>query len=574
MAVKDLLNHMFRGNCRLCVIDDICRLVVQPLAEGVRLKFQTCRALVPIVEIFHYDIGHPARDMTPQGLVTAQFPVFQGLQVQHDLQLGGLGQDSTYWYRLTAGDAVDQGTFKTGSQTVSVYMAALDVFRDGDPGSSGEMVFILAAFDAVRGHRIGGPVNLPSSGVLIVTDGASESWPLGRRPAFRIPNAPTEITLWAFGADQDLDFGVASLADLTEYLVLPARVPAGPEHGATPGGDWEFATALADVRVPEQDNGTIYRTLDTGNTGVAFKMRVEVRTGVESPSEPPQRWPALPGSTSASGQTPGSGSLRHAPQVVQVQREGHGRHLFALGPGGTLLWQTGEQIGWRRRRDTLWTRLADGLSAAAIDMSHDGRIDLVGLAGAGRAVHARLDPGRVESARLEWVDLEGPTAQQILAVRNRGDRLEIFCTDDQGYLHHRTLDPARPAIAESWSRMGGPFSAVYAVRDVTGALDVFGLTPGGELRTARRETAGYEEPTPEWTSLGGAFDSRSAILAARDPDGLLALGVIDSRRDVHVKVRVKGEWRPDRTYWHAMGNVDLLDAAAFDRVEHFVHRRS
>lgn len=564
MAITDVLGHMFRTNCRLCLFDDICSPVVQPLAEGVRFKFRTCRPLVPIVEIYHYVIGHPSRDMTPAGRVTAQFPVLQGAKVQHDVQIGGLGQRSTYWYRITAGDAVDQGTFRTGSQNVSVYVTGLEVIRDGDPGSSGEMFFMLAAFDAVRGHRVAGPVTIPATGLTSFTDGQLVPWPLGRVPAFRVLGAPQDITLWAFGADADPDFGVAGLAELQEYIGVPSRVPPGPAQGATPGGDWEFATALLEVRVPEQDGGALTRTLDTGNTGVAYRMRVELRVGIEAPMSAPARWPAGPAWRVAAPWIQPGGALRLPGQVIEVEQMGRGRHLFALGPGGALLWQRAERAGWRRRRDTLWTRLGDGLRAIAVDMMHDGMIDLVGLTETRRCTHGRLD---LDGGALpSWMDLEGPPAVRVVTVRHRDDRLGIFCLDEEGVLHERTLAGGRYAASEAlpWNRRGEPFTDVQALVDPAGRLEVFALTPAGELRTGRPDDTGGDW---EWQSLGGAFDHGSAILASLDPDGLLALAVVDPRRVVYVKIRTRGRWRPDGASWHVMGPMDILDTAAFQAVE-------
>jgi hypothetical protein len=135
---------------------------------------------------------------------------------QYYFHVDGLVQDTTYYLEITAASTEYGGlsnaptvqrtyqswAFRTPRREVTVDTTSLDIYRDGDPGGSGEMYFNFAAFDGENGLPFGSG-RYPEKGDAIISDGTVISNPFG---SFFKRNTSNTIYMQIYGQDDDTHF--------------------------------------------------------------------------------------------------------------------------------------------------------------------------------------------------------------------------------------------------------------------------------------------------------------------------------------------------------------------------------
>ncbi len=533
-----------------CPVQRIENLSIAPGANQAEFAFATCWPTVPIVEVFDARFGF-------SGAEASAFPALAGMQTTHRLQLHPLRQNTRYLFRVTAGTAVATGTFMTGALDATFKVMDLTVWRDGDPNGSGEMWFLLGAFNATTANLLAGPVRYPASGTEDLTDGQVLTAPWNHQLEIHIPEAPLEMGFYAIGWDDDDDEFFGGLQVFSRDF--PTQLPSQTTQGGDGGG--EFADALATVVVPDGVTSTgRYVTLDTGNTGVHFTMRcvldvrftppaVQPRIDHASFTHPPPRGPR------------GLLSLR-MPGSVGGLRATHGTDLFTVSADGGLFWQAvtgrtprGAAARWRRIGDHV--TLPVGIARAA-----DGSVEILSAGTDGRGLYGRLARDK-DASPAQWTDLAGTLDGEIVAVRGRRG-LDLFALDRDGAVVHRSLGRRTSARSGAWQRLSHEFAtALCVVADAARAVHVFVIDRVGCVQTAVW-SADAGKTLLTWRSLGGNVPG-GVIGAATTERSELGLVVIDRHRIVYAKARQGNRWRPARDEWESLGSLD--GTATEDRAE-------
>jgi hypothetical protein len=517
-------------------------LRVLPGLDYVDFSFRTSQPTVPLV-----NLTLDAPDPPPGTAVTFAFPLFKGMQTEHEIRVGNpprLEQDTTYFYKIIAtgtgrrGDAVVRGTFTTGSQDAELFFDRIHVRRDGDPNSAGDFTFYFGAGDAETKDELGLPWPTYSADI---SDGHSVL--VGR--SIHIPRAPRRLWVGVVGVDDD-SYIFAPLCTLGHR---PA--PTGPRTDHAEQEACEQAWVWDEFDTFE--NGEFKSglrnypfTLSTGNFGVAFDVSGGLRVSAVAGASFQMRMPKGAVSPVATLREPGRGA------AIAMGRDGV--LMAALGPDGAIYYKpiSVQRPALPRGQ---WMRL-DGPIGGAVTVvaSRSGAANFFAVGREGGVLHTRCaedgEPGR------EWDNLGGAPLGPVAADVSPQGQVELFIVGEEGMVLHRSWEEETTQGYTDWKSLGGPVRGSLAPLSLPGGgLGLFALGCDGSVLHKRRRGREWTD-AGAWDSLGGSFAGELGV--TRQDDGALLVFVVTEDRRIFVKTWAGYPDTPPPEPWEEAGTIDSL----------------
>jgi hypothetical protein len=517
-------------------------LRVLPGLDYVDFSFRTSQPTVPLV-----NLTLDAPDAPPGTAVTFAFPLFKGMQTEHEIRVGNpprLEQDTTYFYKIIAtgtgrrGDAVVRGTFTTGSQDAELFFDRIHVRRDGDPNSAGDFTFYFGAGDAETKDELGLPWPTYSADI---SDGQSVL--VGR--SIHIPRAPRRLWVGVVGVDDD-SYIFAPLCTLGHR---PA--PTGPRTDHAEQEACEQAWVWDEFDTFE--NGEFKSglrnypfTLSTGNFGVAFDVSGGLRVSAVAGASFQMRMPKGAVSPVATLREPGRGA------AIAMGRDGV--LMAALGPDGAIYYKpiSVQRPALPRGQ---WMRL-DGPIGGAVTVvaSRSGAANFFAVGREGGVLHTRCaedgEPGR------EWDNLGGAPLGPVAADVSPQGQVELFIVGEEGMVLHRSWEEETTQGYTDWKSLGGPVRGSLAPLSLPGGgLGLFALGCDGSVLHKRRRGREWTD-AGAWDSLGGSFAGELGV--TRQDDGALLVFVVTEDRRIFVKTWAGYPDTPPPEPWEEAGTIDSL----------------
>jgi hypothetical protein len=530
-------------------------LKVVPGPEYVDFSFATTQPSMPLIQLSTSVPGPgPAFDPENDEILSNPLPsLFFGLQMRHQLRVGPpkLAQNTTYFFIITAASTTHgdrpttvTGRFTTATRSALVQFEHIRVWRDGDPGGSGEMVFLMSVYDGHESNRLSDILAYPDRGYADIGDG---DYVAVNREAM-IENAPATLTLYTFGMDDDA-WGVAALLDINSIRYTPNSAP-GREQGEDEMAVWASAQETYDLPtnsiagpLPHVDFA-----MESENGGVSFAVSGKIITTV----------------------TPGLGfgfrrvalrprmAVARALGLAAAVVTGPGRvDMFVRGPDNDVYRKTIDRPVRGTSRSE-WQRLgvttAGPITALSVE---DGGLYLFVPGPDGTVLCRSWDTGDGTPSSSPWHDLGGYIVGQITALASAHDYIHLFALDASGegnhcVVHCRDGEPPRTV----WENLGGKFSApVAAISSQEGRIDIFALGHGGVYH--KSWYGGSWTPAQyEWEDLGGEFNG--SLVAIPEADGRFYVFAFVADGTVYRKVWDGGRWEPSQLDWEKVGTVASL----------------
>ncbi len=524
----------------------IFALRVIPGVDDVTITYRTRRPTFPFISIRNEVNGilDLLWDPDNQDFHSA---VFDG----HGM---GLAQETAHTYLIVATEEPgvsnsstnvrDTGRFVTGSRTATFFFDKIVVRETGDPSDTGEFTFQFGAgvVDLVRNNeRLG---NTETFGESSIDKG--ESVDVNR--VVTIPTAPRR--LWAqVAASEDDDY----------YNPFDPGIHSRgwALHFAQPGSEVKKTEYfvhgwLTDHFDISQMSGETPFQMSTGDFEIAYdvsgRLRVDTADGDWLRPIGPPRPEVFTERMTAFSINPGQ-------RGMVAGEEGRG-HRVVFGPDGTVYHQALADDP-RHADDGRWTELGGRFAGPLTVVAGAGHVSLFGLSPDGAVLHKTHAPS--DRPDDDWQTLGGSFAGRVTAVAGADGEIELFATDEDGSVSHRTLtDPRRGQTDEEWERVGegiaGPIAALFSPR--TG-LSLFALGRGGEVLHKRRAPQeGWESTGSAWESFGVA--SAGTLSAEWVGNEVPLLCVVDEDETVRVLAWPGYPEERPREGWQTIGTVNSL----------------
>ncbi|HEV8715696.1 MAG TPA: hypothetical protein VGX03_23065 [Candidatus Binatia bacterium] len=268
-------------------------VTVNPAPNSVQLSFVTDWPAAPIIEIFR------SRPFTPANAVALAFPLFYGWRTDHSARLGNLTQDTSFFYRITAGTenpklrpAVVIGQFFTSTRQARITVSDILVFRSGDTGDfltnprgCAEWNVQFQVFDLDTGKVLTQRRYPAAGGFTSVCRGSTVDSPFGKPPLI-IDRAPERLRLFVSVMDEDTSDFPWGFNGIGTGLPADPPMPDHPTHGDIDIADW--AEALTDVELPDAvGDSSQGAELNSGDVELHYIMRTRIDTVVRTTTQPP-----------------------------------------------------------------------------------------------------------------------------------------------------------------------------------------------------------------------------------------------------------------------------------------------
>lgn len=578
-SIAALLNAPF--------IQTIWHVKVRPAARSVRLSFNTMHDCVPAIELY---LDSPSMSFALMEKTTAYrivWPFLGGLRSYHFVEFDDLPENTTFWFKISAyadekitpgmKPAYQLGMFTTGRRAIDITVNALEIWRDGDEMSDGDLYFSFRAINLETGWAIDRK-RLPEKGRTSYTDGSVQklTWHL------KAQNAPDLIAVETYALDDDSHLFNPGLSAIGEGpQIEPYFPPQTPERKHIRRDVSDMATTRDIFRIPDiVGQQTIGFMIDSGYWEVLwykFFGKIEVTT-TASPRAPvifstidskPRAGiiGGFQGIVAGNGQSATIPGHDKAPEL-RIGIAGNGR-VFWYGPRrprGEEVMQLGSGSATQTSETNMPSPQAPsqqtppmhslpGIIAGPLTVLTDpeGGHDLFAADAQGHVHRARLD---IDSKAVgEWRELGGSAAGKLTALRLDDGRVALFATDANGAVNYRLLQ-RHAERGSKWFPLGGHFRSIAAHDAGKGRLHLIGLDADGAAHYLQITLNREASRAPRWKPIGGkSLIAASFILTE---DGALAAFAIDAQRRLSGKIWQDRRWQPADDTWLAMGELDRL----------------
>jgi hypothetical protein len=535
--------HVVREFDEMSFAQRIRKLTVTPQPNAVLIEFTTNVPTIPVVEIFH--LAHdPQGDIKfdPSLSVGAQFDFLDAalgnLFTEHHARVPGLDQNTSYSYRITAGNgplpaSVAIGSFSTGQRSADVVIREIQIWNDGDPGllASGELDFTFGLYDQDD------DLMFDRNFARNIETGEVVDLPFGREPAFRVGNARDSMTIYVQGREHD---GPLIGVSFTSPEIIPKHLPEAPTHSDTD----EFARADAFQRLElpnETGHSRLGFSLNSGPQSIFYIINGWFEVEVKNP--PPTFVEHFPLDELANTTT----TLVQMGARQPIHTTDGRMHVFGLGPDGVIAHRLPRVPRQPRRK---WELIpTDGAESATIIARARRYFDIITVAdGTVRAARRAVD-SETPGPAAEWTVI-GEDMQPALTAMLPGNGAAVLAGLTRSGDVRATLLRGGRYGAIRWSELGGYFVGRVAALATDDGIELFAVTAGGEVQTTSWHP---DSSTPgRWRSLGGEYVTHVVAIADEAGKHLVAL-----TRERVLLTLLRGRKRFSKQ-WRVLGTLDDL----------------
>lgn len=540
-------------------IQTIWFVKVKPGARSVRISFNTMHDCVPAVELYR---DRPSMSFAMMEQTTADriiWPFLSGLNSYHHVEFDDLPENTTFWFRVTAYadekltpnmlPAYQLGIFTTGRRSLDVVVDTLEIWRDGDEMSDGDIWFSFEPWNMETGFSIGRK-RLPASGYGDFTDGSVRTlgWHISTQ------NAPDVIAIMTQALDDDSSIFNPGLAAIGEGPSSKPWFPPQTHDRQHIRRDVSDMATTRDIYYLPDAVGvqTISFVIDSGQWDVLWykffgKLIVTGTAAATAPvifsthdSKPRPLKFSFQGIVSGSGKS------------SMVPANGDSRELrIAIADNGLVSWFGPGKHDACKKMNQLKGPIVGPLT---ILTDPAGGYDLFAADADGVARWARLD---VDGKAVgEWRVLGGRSAGRFTALRLDGGRIALFAADPKGVVSYRLLHRSPDRGGGKWISLGGRCHSLAVHPAGKGRLHLIGLDAKGGAHCLQ---VGYDSEAarnPRWKPMGGKGLVHIGFLDGEDGD--IAAFAIDAKRYLFGKLWRDRSWQPGEDEWMPLGEIDRI----------------
>lgn len=543
-ATAKFINEFLKNQDVSGISQRIRNLEITPQPNAILFHFTTAQLTVPVIEIFLLaQTANGTILFLPQNLVTVKFDFLSALVgnhfTDHKGRIDGLAQDTSYCFRITAGNgalpaAIATGTFKTGRRSAAFVIRDILVFNDGDPGAkgAGELEFGFGFYNEA-GDRVSMSDELNyydnnlSSGKVV-------DLPFGTQPAFQTNHASDWMAVYVRGQEDDHFF-----TPFHNWITAPIKLPESAVHFEN--DDIVVADAFQYIQLPNNHgNHRVNFSLDSGPWGIHYIVTGWADILVTDPVVLPN----IPKSTKSlqTGWTPRQwGTLISIGQRVRIEHPDGKRSVMALGPNGLLALRLS---AGKFHRNHDWKMIEkSGIDTAALVATEASLVIFAVSAG---IVKYRVEPIGENKTATEWHEIGYDFQPLLSAIVWMHDTIVLTALGQDACLYGMLL-PC-DLMEGTWIKLGGNFAGSVVVVPGRRSVDLFGLTSEGNVLTAEWHPESQEELS--WQSLEG--EPFIYIYAGEEDTSTHVIGLTAERRVFSIS-REDDQWTSG---WISLGTLD------------------
>ena len=558
-------------------IQTIWYVRVKPGARSVRISFNTMHDCVPAIVLY---VNRPDMSFALMELTKADriiWPFLSGKNSYHHVEFDNLPENTTFWFRITAYadekltpnmlPAYQLGIFTTGRRSLDVVVDALEIWRDGDELSDGDIYFSFEPWNMETGFSIGRK-RLPASGFGDFTDGSVKNlgWHISTT------NAPDIIAIMTLALDDDSSLFNPGLPHIAEGpSPNPVFPPESFDRQHIRRQIHDLVTTRDIFRLPDTvGTQSIGFVIDSGQWDVLWykffgklivkgtpSAAVPVIFGTVDSKPGPFKFSGFQGIVAGAGLSANIPANGKTPEL-----------RIGIGDNGVVSWygrdkeQVSKKMSWLRKP------IAGSLTILS---DPEGGHDLFAADEEGVVRRARLDvDGKAVS---DWRELGGRSAGKITALRLDDGRIALFAIDCEGATSYR-LAPRHPELGSGkWISLGGCCKSLFAHPAGKDRMHLIGLDAEG---AAHYLQVGYEKGvsrSPRWKALGGKGFVSVGFLKGEDRD--VAAFAVDAKRHLFGKLWRDRLWQPEESNWMPFGEIERVgDPDPFARYRRMKHSKA